>query len=68
MTKPQLLSHKHREIHYRAKVQVSPEELTSPSIDATCIKHVQAIVGAVLSYDRAVDKKILVVLNSIGTK
>ena len=32
------------------------------------INHIQAIVGAVLFYGRAVDNKLLVTLNSIGTQ
>ena len=49
-TTPQLSPHKHREIHYGAKVQVSPDEITRPNLDATGIKRVQTIVGAVLFY------------------
>ena len=48
--KPQLLPHKHREIHYGAKVQESPKEVTSPSLYAAGIKRVQDIVGGVLFY------------------
>ena len=33
-TKPQLSPHKHREIHFGAKVKVAPEEVTIPSLDA----------------------------------
>ena len=55
-TKPQLLSHKYREIHYGAEVQVVPEEITSPGLDATGIKCVQEIVVSVLFYGQEVDK------------
>ena len=55
-TKTQLSPHKHREIHYVSKVQVSPEEADSPSLDAKGIKRVQDIVGALIFYGRAVNK------------
>ena len=47
---------------------MSPEEVNSPSLNATGIKRVQAIVGVVLFYGREVDKKLLLSLNAIGTK
>ena len=56
-TKPQLLPHKHCEIHHGAKVQVAPEEVDSPSLDVKIIKRVQYIVGVLLFYGKAVDKK-----------
>ena len=43
-------------------------EDTSPPLYEAVIKHIQAIVGAVLFYGRAVDNKLLVALNSIGTQ
>ena len=42
-------------------------EDTSPPLDKAGIKRIQAIVGALLFYGRAVDNKLLVTLNSIGT-
>ena len=42
-------------------------EDTSPPLDEAVIKRIQAIVGAVLFYGRAVENKLLVTLNSIGT-
>ena len=47
---------------------MSPEEATRPSLDAKGIKCVQAIVGKVLFYRRAVDNKLVVALNYIGTQ
>ena len=47
---------------------MSPEEVNSPSLNATGIKRVQAIVGVVLFYGREVDKKLLLSLNAIGTQ
>ena len=43
-------------------------EDTSPPLDEAGIKRIQAIVGAVIFYGRAVDNKLLVTLNSIGTQ
>ena len=42
-------------------------EDTIPTLDEAGIKHIQAIVGAVLFYGRSVDNKLLVTLNSIVT-
>ena len=39
-----------------------------PSLDAKGIKRVQNIVGALLFYGQAVDNKVLVDLNNIGTQ
>ena len=47
---------------------MDPEEVTTPSLDATGIKRVQAIVGAVILYDQSVDKKLLVSLNDTCTQ
>ena len=65
-TKPQLSPHLHSEIVYGAKDQFTQEEDTSPALDVAGIKRVQAIVGALLYYARAVDKKWLVALSNIG--
>ena len=43
-------------------------EDTSPPLDDAGIKRSQAIVCAVLFYGRAVENKLLVTLNSIGTQ
>ena len=43
-------------------------EDTSPPLDEAGIKRIQAILSAVLLYGRAVDNKLLVTLNSIGTQ
>ena len=48
--KPQISPYKHREIHYGAKVQVAPEEVDSPSLDAKGTKLVQDILGALIFY------------------
>ena len=47
---------------------MAPEEVDSPSLDAKGIKYVQSFVGALLFYGRAVDNKVLVALNNIGTQ
>ena len=62
------MPHKHQEVHYGAKVQVAPEEVHSPRVEAQCIQSVQDIVLALLFYGQAVDKKVLVALNTIGTQ
>ena len=67
-TKTHLLPHKHHETNYGAKIQVAPAEVDSPLLDAKGIKRVQAIVVALLFYGLAVDNKVLVALNTIGTK
>ena len=66
--KPQILPHKHREITYGANPQMAHTEDTSPPLYEAGIKRIQAIVGAVLFYGRAVDNKLLVTLNFIGTQ
>ena len=67
-TKPQLSPHKHRVIHFGAKIQVALEEVDSPQLDTKGIKLVQAIVGELLFYGRAVYKIVLVALNTIWTQ
>ena len=66
--KPQLSLHRHQEILYGAKDQLSPEDDTSPPLDSQGTKRVQGIVGALLYYERAVDNKLLVRLSAIGSR
>ena len=47
--------------------QMAHTEDTSPPLDEVSIKRIQAIVGAVLFYGKAIDNKLLVTLNSIDT-
>ena len=47
---------------------MTSEEVDSPIFDAKGIKRVQAVVGVLLFYGRAVDKKLLVTHNTIGNK
>ena len=47
---------------------MSPEEDTSPVLDPGGIKRIQAIIGALLYYARAVDNKLLVALSTLGTQ
>ena len=65
--KPQLSPHKHREVIYGAKEQLTPEDDTTPPLDSQGTKRVQGIVGALLYYARAVDNKLLVGLSAIGS-
>ena len=60
--------HIHIEIHYGANVQLTHKEDVSPKMYKTGILRVQSIVGAALFNGRAVDNKILVAINSIGTQ
>ena len=64
--KPQLPPHRHREINYGSKEQLAAEEDTSPKLNNEGIKRVQAIVGALLYYARAVHNRLLVGLSAIG--
>ena len=48
LTKPQLSPHRHQEIVYGATEQLTPAEDKIPALDDAGIKHVQAIVGALL--------------------
>ena len=57
LTKPKISPHKHCEIQYKSKAQEAQKEVTSPILEATVIKYIQAIVGAVLFYGRSVEKK-----------
>ena len=47
---PQLNQHKHQEINYGIKYQLSPVEDTSPALDAAGVKTIQAIICALLYY------------------
>ena len=64
-SKSQLSLHKHREVIYGAKEQLTPEDDKSPPLDNQGTKHVQGIVGALLYYGIAVDNKLLVGFSSI---
>ena len=63
--KPQLLPHKHCEVIYGAKEQLTSEDDTTPPLEIQCTKRVQGIVGALLYYARAVYNKLLVGLSAI---
>ena len=67
-SKPQLSLHKHREVVYGAKEQLTPEDDTSPPLDNQGTKRVQVIVGTLVYYARAVDNKLLVGLSSVGSR
>ena len=63
---PQLTPHNHRGIKYGATQQLSPAEDTSPDIDNSGVKIIQAIIGALLYYARSVKNKVLLALSVIG--
>ena len=65
---PQLSPHKHREIIYGAKQQLSAEADDSPPLNVKGIRRIQRIVGALLYYARAVDNKLLCALSAIGSR
>jgi hypothetical protein len=65
-SKPQHSPHKHREIVYGAKPQLTPDVDTGRPLNEAGIKRVQGIVGSLLYYARAVDNKLLVALSAIG--
>ena len=67
-SKPQHSPHRCRPINYGAKVQMSPEEDKSPMLDPAGIKRIQAIIGALLYYARAVDNKLLCALSALGSQ
>ena len=66
--KPQLSPHKHREVIYGAKEQLTPEDDITPPLDSQGTKSVQGIISALLYYDRAVESKLLVGLSAIGSQ
>ena len=65
---PQLTLHKHHQIKYGAKQQLSPADDTSPAINAAGFKSIHAIIGALLYYALTVDNKLLVSLSDIGAQ
>ena len=60
-----LTSHKQQEIKYGATQKLSSAEDTRPALDASGIKVIQSIIGALLYYARAVDNKLVVALSAI---
>ena len=63
-SKAQLSPHKHREVIYGVKEQLTHEGDTGPPLENQGTKRILGIVGALLCYDRAVGNKLLVVLSS----
>ena len=66
--KAQLSPHKHSEVIYGAKEQLTHEDDTSPPLDNQGTKLIKGIVGAFLYYGRAVDNKLLVGLSYAGSQ
>ena len=66
--KPQLSLHKHGEVIYGAKEQLSPEDDTHLPLDSQGKKLVQGIFSALFYYARAMDNKLLVGLSAIGSQ
>jgi hypothetical protein len=55
-------------ISYSAKTQLTPESDTSAILDDKRKHRIQEIVESLLSYDRAVDNKLLVALSAIAAR
>ena len=55
---PQHTPHMHGKIVYGAKAQLIPDVDTSPTLDPSAVKHIQAIVRAMLYYAQAIDNKL----------
>ena len=66
--KPQLSTHKHREVTYGTKEEPTPEEDTSPALENEDTKRIQGIFGSLFYHLRAVDNKLLVGLSAIGAQ
>ena len=62
--KRQLSLHKHRKIKYGTKEQYAHIETPSPKLDGKGVLRIQAIVGALLFYGRAVNNKLCVACNA----
>lgn len=66
-SKPQHSPAKHRPIQYGAKSQTVHIDNSQP-LELKAIRRIQAIVGSLLYYARAVDNKLLVALSSISAR
>jgi hypothetical protein len=66
--KPQHTPHAHQPITYGTTEQLLPDDDTSPPLDAVGVKRIQAIVGSLLYYARAVDNKLLATLSAISSQ
>ena len=67
-SKSHLSPHKHREVIYGAKEQLTPKDDKSSPLYSQGTKRIQGIVGALLYYGISVDNKLLVCLSSIGSQ
>ena len=65
---PQLSPHKHHEVTFGTKEQLTPERYMSPALDNQGTKCIQSIVGALLYDAKAVDNKLRVGLSVIGAQ
>ena len=63
---PQHSPYRHTPIIYGAKVQYTAKDDDGLALDADGILRVQSIFGALLSYGRAVNNRILVALSKLG--
>ena len=65
--KTQYSPHKHRTIDYGATQQLVKPTDTRQLLNEKGIKRIQGIVGALIYVGRAVNKKLLVTLSTIGS-
>ena len=67
-THPQLIPHKHQEIKYGDKQQLSSMDEKRPALDTKGVKGIQVIIVVLLYYVRAVNNNLLVALSAIGAQ
>ena len=67
-SKSQISLHKHHEVKYGAREQLTHEEDNIPALDKYGTKNIQGIVGYLLYYARSVDNKLPVGLSSNGVQ
>ena len=60
--------HPHVTPQYGAKVQYTPDNNKSPSLNKDDTKYIQVVTGTLLYYGRAVDSRILTSLSTVATK
>jgi hypothetical protein len=58
--------HKHNEVQYGRKIQLTEPADTSPPLSKDDIKSLQQVIGTLLYYARAVDSTMLVALSNLS--
>jgi hypothetical protein len=67
-TKHQLSSHKHPKIIFGQTTQLTHVDPYSPPLSIEGVKRIQGIIGTLLYYARAVDKKLLATLSTLSSQ